>query len=129
MLVSGQTIPSRSYHHVASGLPMISLTLSSRRSGSIGRRNGSISSKLMAMTPLEKTGLSGRFLPSILVLWTGLLSTVQLENRVDSDLPNAPLEIGVLGGYFAAAQFAFDLHMCAFGQRGGELSKLAEDRA
>src|SRR5215469_2682506 len=117
MPVSGQIIPSRSNHQVASGLPMISLTLSSRRSGSIGRRNGSISSKLMAITSLERTGLSGRFLPGILVLRTGLLGAVQLENRIDSDLPDTPLEIGVLGGYFAAAQFAFDLHMCAFCQR------------
>src|SRR5579859_4455119 len=42
------TIPLRSYHHEASGLPMISLMLSSSNSGSIGRRNGSINSKLIA---------------------------------------------------------------------------------
>src|SRR5258708_37378550 len=41
-------MPSRSYHHEASGLPMISLTVSSSNSGSMGRRNGRINSKLIA---------------------------------------------------------------------------------
>ena len=50
-------IPSRSYHHEASGLPMISLMLSSSSSGSMGRRNGRINSKLMA-------GISQRWKPS-----------------------------------------------------------------
>src|SRR5580692_8153899 len=45
MLCSWNMMPSRSYHHEASGLPMISLILSSSSSGSIGRRNGIISSK------------------------------------------------------------------------------------
>jgi len=40
--------PSRSDHHEASGLHMISLMLSSSSNGSIGRRNGRINSKLIA---------------------------------------------------------------------------------
>src|SRR5882672_1369283 len=47
MLSSRRMIPSRSYHHEASGLPMISLMLLSSSSGSIGRRNGRINSKLI----------------------------------------------------------------------------------
>src|SRR4029077_12705328 len=45
-----------------------------------------------------RSGLGGRFLPGILIFRTRLLSTVQLENRIDADLPDTPLEIGVLGG-------------------------------
>src|SRR5579859_1409850 len=120
-------IPSRSYHQVASGFPMISLMLSSSRSGSIGRRNGSINSKLMKMSSYGKTGLSGRFLPGILVLRAGLLGPIELEDRADADLPDAPFEVGILDRDFATAQFAFDLDMGAFGQRGGELGELAED--
>src|ERR1700735_5153506 len=44
---SRQMIPSRSYHHDESGLPMISLILSSSNNGSMGRRNGRINSKLI----------------------------------------------------------------------------------
>src|SRR5882724_7997701 len=78
---------------------------------------------------MEKTGLSGRFLAAILILRTGFLSPVQLENGIDADLPNAALEVRVLGRYFATAQFAFDLDASTLGQGGSELGELAEDHA
>ena len=51
----------------------------------------------------RSTGLSGRFLPGIRVLRTGLLSPVELQDGVDPDFPDAPLEVGILGRNFAAA--------------------------
>jgi hypothetical protein len=39
---------------------------------------------------LERSGLGGRFLPGILIFRTRLLSTVQLENRIDADLVSRP---------------------------------------
>src|SRR5208282_1904686 len=47
MVASWCMMPSRSYHQEASGLPMISLIVLSISSGSIGRRNGRINSKLI----------------------------------------------------------------------------------
>src|SRR6202012_4961448 len=98
--------PAPSDHHEPSGLPMISLTSSSRRSGSMGRRNGRISSKLIAFlgsdgrpgSPAfrERKGraLSGPFLgggvlrdiPDLVVFLSGLGGPIQLENRVHPNL-------------------------------------------
>src|SRR5580704_9285538 len=109
---------------------MISLTLSSSNSGSMGRRNGRIKSKLMAKPPSwRRTGLSGRFLPVILVLRASLLSPVELQDGIDADFPDAPLKVGILGRYFAAAELALDMDMGAFGQCCGKLGELAKDHA
>ena len=131
---SRQTIPSRSYHQVASGLPMISLTLSSSRSGSIGRRNGRINSKLIAephsagspacnrasegeeKRPMRPVPRSERFVV-FLLFWGGLLGPVQLEDRIDADLPDALLRVGLLAVVLPAAKLAFDLDVRAFRQR------------
>src|SRR5215471_9370168 len=59
----------------------------------------------------RRTGLSGRLLPGILVFRAGLLSPVKLQDRIDANFPDAPLEVGILGRDFAAAQLAFDLDM------------------
>src|SRR4051812_27244654 len=75
-------IPSRSYHQDASGLPMISLMLSSSKSDSIGRRNGRINSKLIVeasdrwkpsdtagLPRVDKEGLSGGYLSRDVVVF------------------------------------------------------------
>src|SRR5260370_6594679 len=138
-------MPSRSYHQDASGLPMISLMLSSSNSGSMGRRNGRISSKLMARTSQgrkpslnrasasEEGGLCRRLhgadILVLLLFRVGLLGPVQLENRVQPDLPDGLLRAGFLAVVFSAAQLAFDLEMSALLQRARELCEFAEDHA
>src|SRR5580658_6100087 len=134
-------IPSRSYHHEASGLPMISLMLSSSSSGSIGRRNGRINSKLISVDlrameaqwlaglPSEKQGLRGRFflwhfvvlLIFLRLFWDGPFSASELQNRTDSNFPDALLRVGLLADVLPAAQFAFYLDMRALGERLREL--------
>src|SRR6202020_2311997 len=143
---SRRMIPSRSYHHEASGLPMISLMLSSSNSGSIGRRNGRINSKLMAgaltareaqrlagLPRVKSKGLCSRFLLGhfivILIFRGGLFGTVQLQDRSDPNFPDALLLARLLAVVLPAAQFAFHLDMCALGERLGELRELAEDYA
>src|ERR1700727_2375668 len=143
---SRRMIPSRSYHHEASGLPMISLMLSSSNSGSIGRRNGRINSKLMAgaltareaqrlagLPRVKSKGLCSRFLLGhfivILIFRGGLFGAVQLQDRHDPNFPAALLRDRLLALVLPAAQCAFHLDMCALGERLGELRKLAEDYA
>src|SRR5580692_1729191 len=70
---SRHSLPSRSDHQDASGLPMISLMLSSSKSGSMGRRKGRINSKLIGgiswdgspakagLPKYKEQGLNGRF--------------------------------------------------------------------
>ena len=77
----------------------------------------------------RSTGLSGRLLSRILVFRASFLSPVELQDGIDADLPDAPLEVGILGCDFPAAQFAFDLDVRALRQRSGKLGKLAKDDA
>jgi hypothetical protein len=44
----------------------------------------------------RRTGLCGRFLLRILILRTGFLSRVQLEDGIDADLPDAPLKVRII---------------------------------
>src|SRR6185437_6288829 len=98
-------LPSRSHHQDESGLPMISLMLSSNSSPSIGRRNGRINSKLIAEphsdgSPAgsqapeseEERASGGHFLVRSIALFAifrrGLFCPVKLQDRVDLDLPN-----------------------------------------
>src|SRR5208282_3683695 len=145
MVLSRRMIPSRSYHHEASGLPMISLMLSSSNSGSIGRRNGRINSKLIVWTSQrgspacsrasgsENNGLRGRFLGGTVIVSpvfrAGFFSAVQLQDRGDPNFPDALFRVRLLAVVLPAAQFAFHLDMRALGERLGELCELAEDDA
>src|SRR5579871_2401196 len=99
--------PSRSDHQVESGFPMISLTPSSSKSGSIGRRNGNISSKLMipsrdgsrrniGIPMYGGTGQSGRFLPGFPVFGRSFLRPFKLRNGLNADFPYAPPKVGSL---------------------------------
>ena len=73
--------------------------------------------------------LLGRFIGSIfLILGGGFFSAVQLQDRGDPNLPDAPLRVRFLAVVLPAAQFAFHLDMCTLGERFGELRELAEDR-
>ena len=89
--------------------------------------------RVAGLPRVKSKGLCGRFLLGrfivFLILGGGLLSAVQLEDRVDPNLPDAPLRVRLLAVVLAAAQFAFDLDMCALGERVGELRELAEDDA
>src|SRR6187402_201145 len=58
-----------------------------------------------------------------------LLSTIQLENRVNPDLPDGLFRVRLLAVILPSAQLALDLDMSALLERGGELSELAEDHA
>src|ERR1700689_5646887 len=64
-----------------------------------------------------------------LVVRGRLFSAIQLQDRGDPNLPDAPLRVRLLAVVLAAAQFAFDLDMCTLGERFGELRELAEDDA
>src|SRR5713101_8281886 len=124
---------------------MISLMLSSSSSGSIGRRNGRINSKLIAKTSQcgspaisrasksENSGLRDRrFYGTVIVLMVfraGLFGAVQLQDRSDPNFPDAVFRVRLLVGVFPAAQLAFHLDMRALGERLGELRELAEDDA
>src|SRR5580658_8936386 len=138
MFCSWNMMPSRSYHHEASGLPMISLMLSSSSSDSIGRRNGRINSKLIVGTSqpwkpsglpglprLKRKGLCSRFLLRhfivILIFRGGLFGAVQLQDRSNPNFPHALLRVRLLALVLTAAQFALHLDMCALGERLGEL--------
>src|SRR5579862_887399 len=138
MVASRKIIPSRSYHQDASGLPMISLTLSSSSSSSIGRRNGRINSKLITLTSqgakpsvaaglprVKRSGLCGRSLSGLVVLIVifraAFLSTIELENRIDPNLGDGFLVTRLLAVIFPGADLAFDLYVRAFRERGCEL--------
>src|ERR1700722_14899584 len=146
MVFFWRIIPSRSYHHELSGLPMISLMPSSSNSGSMGRRNGRINSKLISgnLTAMEaqriaglprvkRKGLCSGFLLGhfvvILIFRGGLFGAVQLQDRSDPNFPDALLRVRLLALVLPAAQFAFHLDMCALGECLGELRELAEDYA
>src|SRR5215472_9214799 len=77
--------------------------------------------------------LCGRFLLSrvivILIFRRGLFGAIQFEDRRDPDFPDALLRVRFLALVLAAAQLAFDLDMCALGERVGELRELAEYHA
>ena len=60
---------------------------------------------------------------------TKRFSAVELQDRSDSNLPEAPVGVCLLAVVFVAAQLAFNLDMTALGERLGELRKLAEDDA
>jgi len=51
------------------------------------------------------------------------------QDRSDPNFPDALLRVLLLALVLPAAQFAFDLDMCALGERLGELRELAEDHA
>src|SRR3984885_4060101 len=146
MVFSWRIIPSRSYHHELSGLPMISLMPSSSNSSSIGLRNGRINSKLIAgnLTAMEAQriaglprvkgkGLCSRVLLGhfivILIFRGRLFGAVQLQDRSGPNLPDALLRVRLLALVLPATQFAFHLDMCALCECLGELRELAEDYA
>src|SRR5208282_2152839 len=64
-----------------------------------------------------------------LVFRDGPFSAVKLQNRSDSNLPDAPFGVRFLAVVFAAAQLAFHLDMCSLVERLGDLRELAEDDA
>ena len=82
---------------------------------------------------VKRKGLCGRFLLGrfivFLILAGSLSSAVQLQDRGDSNFPDAPPRVRRLAVVLSAAQFAFNLDMCTFGERFGELRELAEDDA
>src|SRR5580698_1485620 len=146
MVASRKIIPSRSYHQEASGLPMISLTLSSSSSGSMGRRNGRINSKLITLTSqwwkpsvtarlprVRRSGLCGRPLSGLVILLVvfraAFLSAIELENRIDPNLGDGFFFARLLAVIFPGADLAFHLDVSSFGQRGCELGELPEDDA
>src|ERR1700691_2849304 len=65
----------------------------------------------------------------ILIFRGGLLGAVQLQDRSDTNFPDALLRVRLLALVLPAAQFAFHLDMCAFGERLCELRERAEDYA
>jgi hypothetical protein len=78
-------------------------------------------------------GLCGRGLLRSIVFFL-LLSrrfggAIQLENRIDPNLPDRLLRIRLLAVILPAAQLALDLDMSALLERAGELSELAESDA
>src|SRR6266852_7829285 len=89
--------------------------------------------RVAGLPRVQSTGLCGRFLLGrfivFLILGGGFLSAVQLQDRSDSNLPDAPLRVRFLAVVLPAAQFAFHLDMCTLGERFGELRELAEDDA
>ena len=62
----------------------------------------------------------------ILIFRRGFFGAIQLEDRRDPDFPDALLRVRFLALVFATAQLAFDLDVCALGERLGELRELAE---
>src|ERR1700690_4275733 len=89
--------------------------------------------RLAGLPRVKNKGLCGRFLLGcilvILIFRRGLFSAVQLQDRSDPNFPDALLRVRLLALILAAAQFAFHLDMCAFGERLDELRELAEDYA
>lgn len=81
----------------------------------------------------EESGLRSLFLRIELVVLSlfrgGLLAAVELQDRVDPDLPDALLGVSLLAVVFPAAQLAFHLDVGALDEGLGELGELAEDDA
>ena len=71
----------------------------------------------------RRKGLCGLFLGGfILVIRCRFGGTIQLENRVDPDLPDGHFGVGLRAVVLAAAQLALDLDMSALLERGRELT-------
>ena len=74
---------------------------------------------------LKRKGLRGPFLRVELIVLRlfrgGLLAAVELQDRIDSNFPDALLGVRLLAVVFPAAQLAFHLDMCALGEGLGEL--------
>src|SRR5208282_1050354 len=89
--------------------------------------------RIAGLPRVKSKGLCSRFLLGhfsvTLIFRGGLFGAVQLQDRSDSNFPDALLFVRLLALVLAAAQFAFHLDMCALGERLGELRKLAEDHA
>src|SRR6202167_4772400 len=89
--------------------------------------------RLAGLPTMKSKGLCSRFLLGhfivILIFRGGLFGAVQLQDRSDPNFPDALLRGRLLALVLPAAQFAFHLDMCAFGERLGELRELAEDDA
>ena len=64
-----------------------------------------------------------------LVFRQRILSAIELQNRIDPDLPDTLLSFRLLADIFSAAQLTLHLHMRAFGKRLGELRELPEDNS
>src|SRR5258708_34424911 len=89
--------------------------------------------RLAGLPRVKSKGLCGRSLLGrilvLLIVRSGLLSTIQLQDRSDPNFPDALLRVRLLAVVFPAAQLAFHLNMCALGERLGKLRELAEDDA
>src|ERR1700686_4842752 len=87
--------------------------------------------RVAGLPRVKSKGLCSRFLLGhfivILIFRGGLFSAVQLQDRSDPNFPDALLRVRLLAVVLPAAQFAFHLNMCAFGERLRELRELAED--
>jgi len=86
-----------------------------------------------ASVEVIKNGLCGRFLSRSIVFFLLLCrrfgGAIQLENRVDPNLPDGVLRGRLLAVVLPAAQLALHLDMSALLERAGELCELAEDNA
>src|SRR5271170_6804823 len=93
--------------------------------------------RLARLPGMKNTDLCSRFLLGRsfvlrifrLLFRASFFSAVELQDRSDPNLPDAPLRVRLLAVVFPAAQLAFHLHMRALGERPGELRELAEDDA
>src|SRR5271166_4534937 len=89
--------------------------------------------RIAGLPRVKSKGLCGRFLLGnfivILIFRGGLFGAVQLQDRSDSNFPDALLCVRLLAVVLPAAQFAFHLDMCALGERLGPLRELARDEA
>ena len=81
----------------------------------------------------EEGALFGLFLRGnlieLLLVRTGLLRAVELEDGSDPDAVGAYRLFGLLGRVFGVANLALDLNVCALPERGRELTELPEDDA
>src|SRR6266550_8838838 len=89
--------------------------------------------QIAGLPRVKSKGLCSRFLLGhflvVLIFRGGLFSAVQLQDRSDPNFPDTLLRVRLLALVFPASQLAFDLDMCALGERLGELRELAEDYA
>jgi hypothetical protein len=89
--------------------------------------------RLAGLPRVERKGLCGCFLLGhfivLLVFRRGLLSSVELQDRSNPNLPDVLFRVRLLAGVLPAAQLAFHLDMRALTERLGELRELAEDDA
>src|SRR5271169_4606822 len=89
--------------------------------------------RIAGLPRVKSKGLCGRFLLGrflVLLIFRGsFFSAVQLEDRSDPNIPDALLRVRLLAVVLPAAQFAFNLNMCALGECLGELREFAEHDA